>query len=220
MKKMKKVVVPITISLLIMAMSMLLSGCSLLNDEIYFGIPTGYYDLVEGNVDNGKEDYKLYVGQTIIGNHIKYKGIHYDVSQDENGFIYMLHDEGYHVYTHKVIYFYEKGLLEVGYPEVLVFKQKFQKQMDNFGIPKGTYNLIEEDLLENSEMPTELVVDGGVKFGGISYNFSQDEDGKIYISNSEMTESKKQIIYFYEEKILKVRFDENLVLSFVPSKTK
>lgn len=61
MKKMKKVVVPITISLLIMAMSMLLSGCSLLNDEIYFGIPTGYYDLVEGNVDNGKEDYKLYV---------------------------------------------------------------------------------------------------------------------------------------------------------------
>ena len=101
MKKTKIVIVPIIISLLLVTMSMLLSGCSLINETTYFGIPTGYYDLVEGNATH--KDYKLYVGQTLIGNEIKYN-VHYDVSQDENGFIYMLHDVGYHVYSHKVIY--------------------------------------------------------------------------------------------------------------------
>lgn len=132
----------------------------------------------------------------------------------------MLHDEGYHVYSHKVIYFYEKELLVVGFPNVLVFKQKNTRKIDNYGIPKGTYNLVREDLPEKNEMSSQLVVDGGVKFGGISYNFSQDQDGKIYISNSETADNKQQIIYFYEDKILEVRFDENLVLQFRQNETK
>ena len=216
MKKTKIVIVPIIISLLLVTMSMLLSGCSLINETTYFGIPTGYYDLVEGNATH--KDYKIYVGQTLIGNEIKYN-VHYDVSQDENGFIYMLHDVGYHVYSHKVIYFYEKELLVVGFPNVLVFKQKNTRKIDNFGIPKGTYNLIEEDLLENSEMPTELVVDGGVEFGGVKYDFSQDEDGKINILNSETTD-KKQIIYFYKYELLEVRWNEDSIFHFKQNETK
>ncbi len=168
----------------------------------------------DGNVDKEKEDFKLYVGETIIGKHIKYNGIHYDVTQDEDGFIYITLDVDYTVYKHKVIYFYETGLLEVGFPEVLVFKQKNKKKIENYGIPKGTYNLVQEELLENNEILTELVVDDGVEFGENKYIFSQAEDGKIYISTNETMNDKKQIIYFYEEKLLQVRWNENIILQF------
>ena len=74
--------------------------------------------------------------------------------------------------------------------------------------------------MANNEISTELIVDGGVEFGGVKYDFSQDEDGKINILNSETTDGKKQIIYFYEDNILEVRWNEDLIFHFKQNETK
>mgnify|MGYP001031494806 FL=1 len=79
--------------------------------------------------------------------------------------------------------------------------------------------MVEEDLLANNEISTELIVDGGVEFGGVKYDFSQDEDGKINILNSETTD-KKQIIYFYKYELLEVRWNEDSIFHFKQNETK
>ncbi len=230
MKKTKIVIVPIIISLLLVTMSMLLSGCSFL--DIYFrtaaagksvfGIPTGVYDLI----DEDKENVDTVFHWLNISNNIEFVENHldnysYDIYQDKDGKIYMGQKGEPVEYKRQIVYLYEdKTLVIHWYGKILHYKKDKPQILENYGIPKGTYNLVEEDLLANNEISTELIVDGGVEFGGVKYDFSQDEDGKINILNSETTDGKKQIIYFYEDNILEVRWNEDLIFHFKQNETK
>ncbi len=230
MKKTKIVIVPIIISLLLVTMSMLLSGCSFLDIyfrtatavESVFGIPTGVYDLIDAD----KENVDTVFHWLNISNNIEFVENHldnysYDIYQDKDGKIYMGQKGEPIEYKRQIVYLYEDNTLVIHwYGKFLHYKKDKPQILENYGIPKGTYNLVEEDLLANNEISTELIVDGCVTFDGGEYNFSQDEDGKIYISTSETTDGKKQIIYFYEDNILEVRWNENLILHFKQNETK
>ncbi len=228
MKKTKIVIVPIIISLLLVTMSMLLSGCAFIDvylrkpsNESLFGIPTGYYSLIDEDIDSAEAIFDvIYIDNDIefIENYIDTYSS--DIYQGEDGQV-CLGNKNVPVEKRILIkYFYEKNILEVHYPHVILrYKKDKLKILENYGIPKGTYNLVEEDLLANNEISTELIVDGGVEFGGVKYDFSQDEDGKINILNSETTD-KKQIIYFYKDELLEVRWNEDLIFHFKQNETK
>ena len=115
MKKTKIVIVPIIISLLLVTMSMLLSGCSFL--DIYFrtaaagksvfGIPTWVYDLI----DEDKENVDTVFHWLNISNNIEFVENHldnysYDIYQDKDGKIYMGQKGEPVEYKRQIVYLY------------------------------------------------------------------------------------------------------------------
>lgn len=208
-------------------MSMLLSGCAFAyiylgvygkkpSNESVFGIPTGYYSLIDLDKDTAGAIFDV----IYIDNNIEFIENYIDIYpsniyQGEDGQVY-LGDKNAPIEKRILIkYFYEKNILEIHHPHVIMrYKKDKSKILENYGIPKGTYRLVKEDILETDDISTELVIDGCAKFDGVEYNFIQDEDGKIYISASESTDNKTQIIYFYEDELLELRLKNDKILHF------
>lgn len=233
MIKKKRVVLFGIVAILIIALSVFLSGCTFAyiyldvycrkpSSESVFGIPTGYYILLDKDIKSRNANFGMIYIDNNISNDFEIEFIEtymdkypYNIYQGEDGQI-CLGKEDVDIEKRILLkYFHEKNILEIHYPyEVLHYKREKTNNLENYGIPKGTYNLVQEELSENNEILTELIVDDGVEFGENKYIFSQDEDGKIYMSTNETMNDKKQIIYFYEEKLLEVRWNDNLVLQF------